>query len=242
MTSDNDPGEDPRLVLTLPGTWYPVAITDDGASEEDVEAMVLGIVGPADDAAVLRKQMRDQVFEACSQALEGGAVAMHFGKELAEDAPFPVNITVYQPPGLRMSPAIGTEGEEVLRVLRLGFDDADDAFAEVEGGNFLALRRVLIEKEDAFQIEGPQEETPEEEALRAEAEKLEMERMRVDYWAHVPGTKQIVIVSFATQLAMIKNLVLELFDLFIAASRFEAGPTDGAGIAVPIPAPAPATR
>ena len=62
--------------------------------------------------------------------------------------------------------------------------------------------------------------------MRAEAEKLQFERMRVDYWAHVPDTKQIVIVSFVTQMAMIKHLMLELFDLFIAASRFVTDSTD----------------
>ena len=151
---------------------------------------------------------------------------MYFGKELEKDAPFPVNITVYQPPGLRMSPAIGTESEEVFGILRMGFEDADDEFVEVEGANFRALRRVLIEKDDSFHVEAPKDETPEEAALRAEAEKLDLERMRVDYWAHVPGTKQIVIVSFATQMAMIKHLMLELFDLIVAASHFVTSSAD----------------
>ena len=226
MASDKSPSEDPRLVFNLPGTWFPVAITDEGASEQDVERMVQGIVGPADDAAVLRRQMHDQVVDACAAAAEGGAVAMYFGKELEKDAPFPVNITVYQPPGLRMSPAIGTESDEVFGILRMGFDDADDTFVDVEGGNYRALRRLLIEKDDSFQIEVPEEETPEEAALRAEAEKLQFERMHVDYWAHVPDTKQIVIVSFVTQMAMIKNLMLELFDLLIAASYFVSGSAD----------------
>lgn len=226
MASDKSPSEDPRLVFNLPGTWFPVAITDEGASEQDVERMVQGIVGPADDAAVLRRQMHDQVVDACAEAMEGGAVAMYFGKELEKDAPFPVNITVYQPPGLRMSPAIGTESEEVFGILRMGFEDADDEFVEVEGANFRALRRVLIEKDDSFHVEAPKDETPEEAALRAEAEKLDLERMRVDYWAHVPGTKQIVIVSFATQMAMIKHLMLELFDLIVAASHFVTSSAD----------------
>lgn len=228
MASDKSPSEDPRLVFNLPGTWYPVAITDEGASEQDVERMVHGIVGPADDAAVLRRQMHDQVVDACAEAMEGGAVAMYFGKELEKDAPFPVNITVYQPPGLRMSPAIGTESEEVFGILRMGFEDADDEFVEVEGANFRALRRVLIEKDDSFHVEAPEDETPEEAALRAEAEKLQFERMRVDYWAHVPDTKQIVIVSFVTQMAMIKHIMLELFDLFIAASYFVSDSADEA--------------
>lgn len=226
MTSDNNTRDEPRLIFTLPGTWYPVAITDEGASEQDVERMVQGIVGPADDAAVLRRQMHDQVVDACAEAMEGGAVAMYFGKELEKDAPFPVNITVYQPPGLRMSPAIGTESEEVFGILRMGFEDADDEFVEVEGANFRALRRLLIEKDDSFHVEAPKDETPEEAALRAEAEKLDLERMRVDYWAHVPGTKQIVIVSFATQMAMIKHLMLELFDLIVAASHFVTSSAD----------------
>ena len=226
MTSDNNTRDEPRLIFTLPGTWYPVAITDEGASEQDVERMVQGIVGPADDAAVLRRQMHDQVVDACAEAMEGGAVAMYFGKELEKDAPFPVNITVYQPPGLRMSPAVGTESDEVFGILRMGFDDADDAFVDVEGGNYRALRRVLIEKEESFEVEVSEEETPEEAALRAEAEKLEFERMRVDYWAHVPGTKQIVIVSFMTQMAMIKHLMLNLFDLIVAASHFVTSSVD----------------
>ena len=226
MTIDNNTRDEPRLIFTLPGTWYPVAITDEGASEQDVERMVQGIVGPADDAAVLRRQMHDQVVDACAEAMEGGAVAMYFGKELEKDAPFPVNITVYQPPGLRMSPAIGTQSEEVFGILRMGFEDADDEFVEVEGANFRALRRVLIEKDDSFHVEAAEDETPEEAALRAEAEKLQFERMRVDYWAHVPGTKQIVIVSFATQMAMIKHLMLELFDLIVAASHFVTSSAD----------------
>ena len=60
-------------ICFVPGTWYPVAITDEGASEQDVERMVQGIVGPADDAAVLRRQMHDQVVDACAEAMEGGA-------------------------------------------------------------------------------------------------------------------------------------------------------------------------
>ena len=108
----------------------------------------------------------------------------------------------------------------------MGFEDADDEFVDVEGANFRALRRVLIEKDDSFHVEAAEDETPEEAALRAEAEKLQFERMRVDYWAHVPDTKQIVIVSFVTQMAMIKHLMLELFDLFIAASRFVTDSTD----------------
>lgn len=232
MTRDNNPDDDPRLVFNLPGTWFPVSITDDGASEQDVERLVLGVVGPADDAAVLRRQMHDQIVEACAEAAEGGAVAMYFGKELEKDVPFPVNITVYQPPGLRMSPAIGTESEEVFGILRMGFEDADDAFVDVEGGNYRALRRLLIEKEDSFEVEVSEEETPEETALRAEAEKLEFERMRVDYWAHVPGTKQVAIVSFTTQMAMIKHLMLELFDLIVAASRFVTVSTDEAGAGI----------
>ena len=48
----------------------------------------------------------------------------------------------------------------------------------------------------------------------------------------MPGTKQIVIVSFATQMAMIKHLMLELFDLFIAASRFVTVSTDEAGAGI----------
>lgn len=226
MTSDNNPDDDSRLVFNLPGTWFPVTITDDGAVEQDVERLVLGIVGPADDAAVLRRQMHDQVVDACAAAMEGGAVAMYFGKELEKDVPFPINITVYQPPGLRMSPALSTESDEVFDVLRLGFDDADDAFVDVEGGNYRALRRLLIEKEESFEVEVSEEETPEEAALRAEAEKLDLERMRVDYWAHVPDTKQIVIVSFVTQMAMIKHLMLELFDLLIAASYFVSDSAD----------------
>ena len=42
----------------------------------------------------------------------------------------------------------------------------------------------------------------------------------------MPGTKQIVIVSFATQMAMIKHLMLELFDLIVAASHFVTSSAD----------------
>jgi len=52
MASDNNLGDAPRLVFNLPGTWFPVAITDEGASEQDVERMArdmgLAIFGSSD--------------------------------------------------------------------------------------------------------------------------------------------------------------------------------------------------
>lgn len=227
MSQEKDSGE-VRLQFTLPGTWYSIDIDEEGLAEDSIRSLVEDVCGTTDEAAKARALMRQRLREACSSGAEAGAQAMYIGKELMEEVPLPVSITVYQPGGFRMSPAVGYDSQEVLEVLKLGFESGDEVYEEIEGLNYLALRFITVEKDDSWTPVASENETPEEQALRLEAEQLEFHTLRVDYWCHVPGSKRIAIVSFSTQLSEIENVMISLFDTIISASCF-------VGEGVPLP-------
>lgn len=227
MNEEKDSGE-VRLQFTLPGTWYSIDIDEEGLAEDSIRTLVEDVCGTTDEAAKARALMRQRLREACSAGAEAGVQAMYFGKELMEEVPLPVSITVYQPSGFRMSPAVGSDSEEVMEVLKLGFEGGDGDYEEVEGFNYRALRFITVEKDDSWIPVASENETPEEKAVRHEAEQLEFHTLRVDYWCHVPGSKRIAIVSFSTQLSELQNIMISLFDTILSASCF-------VGEGVPLP-------
>jgi hypothetical protein len=48
-----------------------------------------------------------------------------------------------------------------------------------------------------------------------------METLVVDYWAAVPGTKRVMLVSFSTSMAELQEQLLQFFDAIMRAARWE---------------------
>jgi len=211
VTADDEPARAaPRLTFQLPGRWLAVDPRDRVAASVRVDEVVREIVGPADDAALARRRLRDDLRTAVDRARDAAAHAVFLCIEIVPDLATPASLTVHAPDGMRMSPAVGTSADAVLGVLQESF-----RALQVEGID--TVRRLDGPRASMLRIDRLREEPIEEDGVAAVATRLEAE-----YWYAVPGSKHVVLASFATPLGEIRAAMLNLFDSIALAASFDA--------------------
>lgn len=197
-----------ELRFRLPGRWFSVDLSTGAATSASIAAIARDAVGVTDDRATERATVRRQLHEAVAAGASGDIRALMLAHEITPGTPLPVTLLVFEPSDLRMSPAIGTEPRTVLGVLREALarldPDARDSLVEVDGPGVPALRAHRVD------------DVPEDDDLHG------TRRLSADYWVPVPETKQLLVVRLATPLRDIENLMLSLFDGFVAAAFFAA--------------------
>lgn len=197
-----------ELRFRLPGRWFSVDLSTEATTTASIAAIARDAVGPTDDRATERAMVRRRLHEAVAAGAAGDIRALMLAHEITPGTPLPVTLLVFEPSDLRMSPAVGTEPRTVLGVLTEALarldPEAHASSVEVSGPGVPALRTHRVE--DA----GPDEDV---HGTR---------RLSADYWIPVPETKQLLVVRLATPLGDIENLMLSLFDGFVAAAFFAA--------------------
>ncbi|MFC4140620.1 MULTISPECIES: hypothetical protein [unclassified Microbacterium] len=198
----------PELRFRLPGRWFSVDLAGGDATAASIRRIAKGAVGAADDLAPERARVRQQLQEAVAAGAQGDLRAIMFSTEIAAGTPLPVTLLVFEPADLRMSPAIGTAPETVLKVMAEGLKRIDPvahaSMVEVRGPSGQALRTHRVEAvQDGSEADGTL-------------------RLIADYWIPVPGTKQMLVARFSTPLGELENMMCALFDEFVAASYFSA--------------------
>lgn len=195
-----------RLRFRLPGRWFSVDLSGADATTASIRRIAKDAVGPADDRATERARIRRQLEAAVAEGARGDVRAIMFSTEIAPGTPLPVTLLVFEPADLRMSPAIGTAPETVLKVMAEGLAQIDPvaraSMVEVRGPGVPALR--------THRVEPVHDDTEADGTIRLTA----------DYWIPVPGSKQLVMVRFATPLGELENMMCALFDEFVAVAYF----------------------
>lgn len=198
----------PRLNFRFVGTWHPVLLGELD-SPELIDRFLLETTGRRDDLVTHRARLRADLREAVAKAREGSATAMFLATQVQPGVEIPITLTVFAPTDLRMSPAIGTDAETVMRVFREALEqrqtDGLDTAREIEHPECAVLR--LHRREEQHLDDA-----------------ISVNRLAADYWMTVPGTKHMLLVSVATPMGEIPNLMLSLFDSIIRAATFEPGP------------------
>ncbi|WP_214467966.1 hypothetical protein [Microbacterium flavescens] len=207
-TTDGATRAAPRLTFQLPGRWLAVDPRDRAAASVRIEEVVREVVGAADDAAIARRRLRDQLRTVVERAADASAHALFLCIEIVPDLATPASLTVHAPEGMRMSPAVGTSADAVLSVLQESF-----RVLEVEGAD--TARRLDGPRASMLRIDRVHSERVEEDGVEAVASRLEAE-----YWFAVPGSKQVVLASFTTPLGEIRSAMLNLFDSIALAASF----------------------
>lgn len=202
------PRATPRLTFQLPGRWLAVDVRNPEGAAAQVEEAARDLIGPADDAAIARRRLRAAFQRAVDAARDASAHALFLCIEIVPDLATPASLTVHAPTGMRMSPAVGTSADAVLSVLQESF-----RVLEVEGAD--TARRLDGPRASMLRIDRVREERVEEDGVEAVATRLEAE-----YWFAVPGSKQVVLASFATPLGEIRSAMLNLFDSVALAAWF----------------------
>lgn len=218
-----------RLRFRLIGRWHPVLL-----GEKDDPSLIpelsRAVIGKQDVDATIRAELTRSLREAVATARRGGAEAMFIGTEIRPGLPMSANLTVFPHPGIRMSPAIGTDAAAVIDVFEqslraLGDVDMDSVSRlSIEGSEILRTHRVemtAVEElgSDATGTEGGPVVRP----------------LVADYWYTVPGTKELVLVNFITPMGDIAHVMLAFFDAIVRASYFEAVPSAQGEIGAPTP-------
>ena len=195
------------LRFRLPGRWFSVDLSDENATKSSIQRIARDALGPADDRAVERATVRRQLEEAVAAGAGGDVRAIMFSTEIATGTPLPVTLLVFEPANLRMSPAVGTAPQSVLKVMAEGLKQLDPeahaSMVEVRGPGVPALRTHRVELvEDGSESDG-------------------ILRLIADYWIPVPDTKRMLMVRFSTPVGELENVMCALFDEFVAAAYFQ---------------------
>ncbi|MGN8554080.1 UNVERIFIED_CONTAM: hypothetical protein OHV15_15990 [Microbacterium sp. SLM126] len=206
---DDAPRTTPRLTFQLPGRWLAVDPRDPAAASAQVDAAVRDLVGPADDAAIARRRLHAAFQRAVDAARDAAAHALFLCIEIVPDLATPASLTVHAPEGMRMSPAIGTSADAVLGVL-------GESFRVLAVPGIDTAQRLDGPRASMLRIDRLHEENVEEDGVTAVATRLEAE-----YWFAVPGSKQVVLASFATPLGELRSAMLNLFDSIALAASFD---------------------
>lgn len=197
------------LRFRLPGRWFSVDLSNEDAANTSIKRIARDAIGPSDALATERAQVRRQLQEAVAASAQGDVRAIMFSTEIAGGTPLPVTLLAFEPADLRMSPAVGTAPQSVLKVMAEGMKQIDPeahaSMIEVRGPGVPALRTHRVELvEDGSESDG-------------------VLRLIADYWIPVPGTKRIMMVRFSTPLGELENVMCALFDEFIAVAYFGEG-------------------
>ncbi|AYF98526.1 hypothetical protein [Protaetiibacter intestinalis] len=194
----------PELRFRLPGAWQQVRLDDPETARADVKALIERQVGRQDERAALRGELRAALTDRLQSAVESGAIALFVALEI-EGLPLSAYYTVYLP-AQPISGAVGTSADAVAGVFETGLRQADPGATVV---------RVASEESIALRTHRHQAvDVPTEEG----EPQRQLDTLVVDYWLTVPDTKRVVLVSFATALGGIEEIMLDLFDAIIEVS------------------------
>ncbi len=197
-----------ELVFRLLGTWWRVDLTSDEAARTSAADIARGTLGAADQHATARRRMRDDLVSAAAAARAAHARLLLLQTELAPGDPMSATLTLYDDDRMRMSPAIGTSPDRVLRVLEeslptIAPDLAPTAVRRAfTGGEVVRIHRI----DETVEIENGQEFT--------------QRRLVAQYWYPQPDSKHLLLAVFSTPLGDIPHTVLSYFDTIVEVSRF----------------------
>ena len=210
----------PVLELRLPGTWRSIPLTNVAAAHAAVQRLVDESVGPADDRATLRRELRASLEGGLADAVAGEGRSFHVALEVAPGIPTPATIAVLEP-ALRLSPAIGVDATETGRVLeqvlRATRADAPASLERLEHARS-AVVRLHRRTQQQVNIEGEPLAMPDGSPAPQTVDRLDAE-----YWMTVPGSKRVVLLHASTPLGALETEMLRLFDGIVRAARWTAG-------------------
>lgn len=198
----------PQLRFRLPGEWISVDPRDEDAARDHNASLAREIVGPADDAPLLRRRIQSGLDDAAAAAREASARLLLICREIAPGVPTPVAITVHTP--ITITPAVGTAPESVMRAFELSLPHTREPDLET-------ATRVDAAGSAVLRLHAVSTQLIEEDGASAE-----QKRLVARYWYTVPGHKQVALVQMSTPLGDIPHAMLGLFDAIVAGSSWSA--------------------
>lgn len=198
----------PQLVFRLVGRWSRIELDSPEAIATSTREIARELLGSTDDRATQRARVRRGLADAATQAAAAEARLMLFQTEFSSGEPMAATLTLFERDDLRLSPAIGTDPDTVLRVLEQALPAIDPVRAKT------AVRRRSRDT-DVVRTHAIEETVETEDGA-----KFTQRKLVAQYWYPQPGTKQLLLLVLHSPLGDIPHMLLNYFDAIVAASSF----------------------
>lgn len=189
------------LGIMLPASWWIIDLRDDDARRRSIARLVAQEVGPQDDRATVRAQLRSRLDAPSRDAAAAGGRLMAVSLMRAGGIPLTATVTVYRIPGSGLP---GDELEQLHGALE----------AEPITGQELDL---------AMGIEGPVLRRVYVRTVDDDSDTSAIPVLLADYWLDPQDGHGLVLLSFSSPLVSAREGLLDLFDLIVASM----GPDEG---------------
>ena len=198
----------PQLRFRLPGAWISLDPRDEDKARDHIATIAREVVGPADDAAVMRRRVQSGLDEAAAAARAASAHLLLLCREIAPGVPTPVAITVHTP--ITITPAVGSAPEAVMRAFEMSLPHTAEPDLEtatrVDAAGSAVLRLHAVSTQ----------------AIEEDGQSVVQKRLVARYWYTVPDHKQVALVHMSTPLGDIPHAMLRFFDAIVAGSSWAA--------------------
>jgi hypothetical protein len=185
----------------LPASWWIIDLRDGDVRRRLIACLVAQEVGPQDELATVRAQLRSRLDGASHDAAAAGGRLVAVSLMRAAGIPLTATVTVYRVPGA------GVPGDE-LEHLHGALEEAPVPGQELElamGIEGPVLRRVYV-RTATDDVDAPA-----------------IPMLLVDYWLDPQDGHGLVLMSFSSPLVTAREGLLDLFDLIVAS----VGPDEG---------------
>lgn len=239
----------PRLEFALPGTWLQLDPARPQLTRRRIAAYTEGLVGKADDAAIVRDAVSSTLLATVDylsrpQAKGAELQTLLMCSSVAPPTPSPVTIAVYLPQGVSMTPSPTTDPHDVLTT----FETAMDALAVPLDGHG-SQRGVAQDARPGYEEHPAEHEPPARPDVWSRwtrhrcADGLALTRWRVttqsidprsgqtidlfcsEHWRTIPGSRRMALIQVSSPLARIPDVLHRLARAFVATTRVApAGP------------------
>ena len=196
----------PSLRFRLPGSWVALDPRDADTTHAHSARIAREIIGPADDAAALRRRVQSGLDDASAAAREASAHLLLMCREIAPGVPTPVAISVHTP--VEVTPTVGTAPEAVMRAFTASLPHTAERDLETATRTDAAGSAVLRLHSVTAQL------------IEEDGSTVTQNRLVARYWYTVPGRKQVALVNMTTPLGDIPHAMLRFFDAIVAASSW----------------------
>lgn len=194
------------LEFTLPGTWAQVDLTQP-LEKASLRREVEKLTGARDDLAKERARMVE-LLESVLADRPDSLETLMMCAEIDRGTPLPIVLAVHGADELHMSPAIGTDPDAVLGVLKRGreqlYGEAGEQWAEVVTRSGKALRTSQFADVRLHPSNG----------------EVTMPALVATYWITIPDSKHLMAATFYTPMVDIAQLAMRYFDAIVRASRY----------------------
>ncbi|QKJ20366.1 hypothetical protein [Microbacterium hominis] len=212
----------PALAYRLPGEWWSVPMTTADDASASIAALVRQTLGRRDDQATARARQRARLTDAAERARAAGATQFHLSLRDGAGIALASTLAEYRPL-LPLGGQVDAAAVADALVGAFAREATGDASIDDPWERFAAAGGAVFAKDDGLVLRRTRSVAGDDPG-DAHAQ---VPTVIVDYWLTVPGRAAVVLSTFATGLAELEPLMVDLFDAVVAASAWIEDPAEG---------------